>query len=183
MKEIVQDGASILREIAKPVPKELFGTKKLAQIIADITEALDKEPEGVALAAPQIAIPLRVFIVREDRVNPPADTQGSTLDPNSQGRTLKISPKVEVYVNPEIIKTSRRKALGEEGCLSTRGVYGAIKRHEHVTISAQHPDGKHFTRGSSGLMAQIFEHEVEHLNGELFIDNAERLIDISHADK
>jgi len=58
-------------------------------------------------------------------------------------------------------------------------VYGVIKRHERVTISAYHQDGKKFTRGGGGLMAQIFEHEVGHLNGELFTDTAERLIDIS----
>jgi len=180
MKEIVQDGAPILREIAKPVPKKLFGTAKLAGIIADMIEALDKEPEGVALAAPQIGVPYRIFVVREDRTVIPKD-QGSTLNQNSQDQTLKLEPKVEIYIDPEIIKTSRKRALGEEGCLSTRGIYGVIKRHERVTISAYHPDGKKFTRGSGGLMAQIFEHEVGHLNGELFTDYAERLIKIPHA--
>ena len=66
MKEIVQDGTPVLREIAKPVPEELFGTPELAQIIEDMKKALDPEIEGVALAAPQIAVPYRIFIVRKD---------------------------------------------------------------------------------------------------------------------
>ena len=174
MKEIVQDGAPILREIAKPVPKEMFGTAELAAIITDMTEALDKEPEGVALAAPQIAVPYRLFIVREDRVVPLPEVAENKASPAPE-------PKVEVYINPEIIKTSRRKALGEEGCLSTRGIYGAVNHHERVTVSASHPDGTRFTRGGGGLMAQVFEHEIDHLNGELFIDHAEHLITIPNA--
>jgi len=184
MVKIVQDGAPILRKIAKPVPKKLFGTAKLAGIIADMNEALDKEPEGVALAAPQIGVPYRLFIVREDRTVPVPEN--ASLGGGTAKSDLEVSPpqlpaKVEIYVNPEIVKTSRKRALGEEGCLSTRGIYGTIKRHERVTISAHHPDGKRFTRGSGGLMAQIFEHEVGHLNGELFTDYAERLIKIPHA--
>jgi len=173
MKEIVQDGAPVLREIAKPVPEELFGSSELAQIVADMTEALDKEPEGVALAAPQIAVPYRLFIVREDRTVPLPEVAEDKASPTPE-------PKIEIYINPEIIKTSRRCALGEEGCLSTRGIYGVVSHHERVTVSARRIDGTHFTRGGGGLMAQIFEHEIDHLNGTLFIDRAERFIDVSH---
>jgi len=185
MKEIVQDGAEVLREVAQPVPEELFGSAELARLIEDMTVALDKEPEGVALAAPQIDVSYRVFIVRKDRTLPPPTNQGSTLDPNSQGRTLvappERKPEVEVYINPEIVKTSRKRAKADEGCLSVRGVYGTTKRHERVTVRARREDGTRFQRGGSGLMAQIFEHEVDHLNGILFIDHAEHLIEIKHA--
>ncbi len=181
MKEIVQDGALVLRETASPVPEELFGTPELAHIIADMTEALDRELEGVALAAPQIDIPYRIFIARKDRtLPPPAEIQGSTLDQNSQGRTLP-EPEVEVYINPEIVKTSRKRAKMDEGCLSVRGVYGTTKRHERVTVRARNQDGTKFERGGGGIMAQIFEHEIDHLNGILFIDHAEHLIQIHHA--
>jgi len=169
MVKIVQDGAPILREIAKPVPKELFGSAELARIIGDMVQALDKEPEGVALAAPQIGAPYRLFIVRADR----------TVNTANNQQPMTKEPDVQIYINPEIVKTSRKRALGEEGCLSTRGVYGAIKRHERVTISAYRQDGSRFTRGSGGIMAQVFEHEIGHLNGELFTDYAERLIRIS----
>jgi peptide deformylase len=168
MKEIVQDGERILREIAKPIPEELFGSAELSQLIDDMKEALDKELEGVAIAAPQIGVSYRVFIVRKDRTLP-----APSVKENSELPTTK--PEIEIYINPEIIKTSRRRIEGDEGCLSVRGVYGTTKRHERVTVSARSVDGKKFTRGAGGLMAQIFEHETDHLNGILFTDHAIRL--------
>jgi peptide deformylase len=174
MKKIVQDGpgragAKVLREIAKPVPEELFGSAKLSRLIDDMAQALDKELEGVALAAPQIGVSYRLFIVRKDRTVPlpsPKATEGAAP----------MKPEVQIYINPEIIKTSRKRAEEDEGCLSIRGVYGTTKRHERVTISARSIDGKKFTRGAGGLMAQIFEHEIDHLNGILFTDHAIRFI-------
>lgn len=178
MKEIVQDGTKILREVAKPVPEELFGSAKLAHIIADMTELLDPELEGVALAAPQIGVPYRIFIVRKDRTLPipHPDTQGEIPAPETKA----VVPQVDVYINPEIVKTSRKRGYADEGCLSVRGVYGTTFRHERVTLKARTVDGAHFIRGAGGLMAQIFEHEIDHLNGILFIDHAEKLFNVSH---
>ena len=174
MREIVQDGAEVLREVAKPVPEKLFGTAELALLIKDMEEALDAYPEGVALAAPQVGVSYRLFIVRKDRTLPPPATgmrEGAPLPPPP-------TPEVEVYVNPEVMKTSRRRATADEGCLSVHGVYGTTKRHERVSVRARRADGTHFTRGGGGLLAQIFEHEIDHLNGVLFIDHAEHLISI-----
>ena len=99
MKEIVQDGAIVLRNKAKDLPSELFGSPELAQIIADMTRALGKEPDGVALAAPQIAVPYRIFIVRKDRTLQPPVSEDTEVP--------KPKPEIVVYINPEIIKTSR----------------------------------------------------------------------------
>lgn len=174
MKEIVQDGAPVLREIAKPLPEGLFDTSELARLIKDMEETLDKELEGVALAAPQIGISYRLFIVRKDRTLPPPKA--------TKGTALPATPKaeVEIYINPEIVKTSRKRTKMDEGCLSVRGMYGTTNRHERVTIRAHRPDGSRLERGAGGLLAQIFEHEIDHLNGILFIDHAEQLIRINH---
>lgn len=173
MKEIVQDGAPVLREVARPVPEELFGSAELTRLIKDMEEALDKEPEGVALAAPQIGVSYRVFIVRKDRtIDVHRDESHKLSSPKE------LAPEVEVYINPEILKTSRKRAVVDEGCLSVRGIYGSTKRHERVTLRARRVDGSRFERGGGGIMAQIFEHETDHLNGVLFIDHAERLIRI-----
>lgn len=169
MKEIVQDGAEVLREKAQSVPEKMFGTPELAKLVAEMSEALDAFPEGVALAAPQIGVSYRLFIVRADRTLNPADNQQPTAN----------KPDIQVYVNPEIVKTSRKRARADEGCLSVHGVYGTTKRHECVTIKARRPDGSHLSRGAGGLLAQIFEHEIDHLNGTLFTDHAEHLIHIS----
>ncbi|MBI2409733.1 peptide deformylase [Candidatus Kaiserbacteria bacterium] len=179
MKEIVQDGAEVLREVAKPVPENIFGSAELARLINAMAVALDREPDGVALAAPQVGVAWRLFIVRKDRAVP-AKAVSPASPEASQGASHPM-PEIEVYVNPEIVKTSRRKASSDEGCLSVRGVYGVTKRHERVTIRARHPDGKPFTRGAGGIIAQIFEHEIDHLNGILFTDHAENLVHIKHA--
>lgn len=173
MKEIVQDGAEVLRQIAEPIPNELFDSAELDRLITDMAKALDEKPEGVALAAPQVGVPYRLFIVRKDRTLPALEVKEGE---NPQERPA----EVEVYINPEIVKTSRKKILEDEGCLSVNGVYGTTKRHERVTISANHPDGSRFERGAGGLMAQIFEHEIDHLNGILFIDHAEQLAQVTN---
>ena len=173
MKKIVQDGAPILREGAKPVPESLFGTPELAQIMEDMATTLEPELEGVALAAPQIGIPYRIFVVRVDRTLAPPP-----MEENAERSALPAQN--DFYINPEIVKTSRKRALTDEGCLSVRGVYGTTKRHERVTIKARTSDGVQLQRGAGGLLAQIFEHEIDHLNGILFIDHATHLIKISH---
>lgn len=177
MKEILQDGAPVLRKAAPSVPEELFGSPELARLIGNMTNALDGEPEGVALAAPQIGISYRLFIVRKDRTLPNNVTAVDNDHPS--GRT----PEVDVYINPEIIKTSRKRARADEGCLSVRGTYGTTERHERVTIRARRPDGSQFERGGGNLMAQIFEHEIDHLDGILFTDHAEHLLHIAHETK
>lgn len=173
MKEIVQDGAPVLRQVANTVPEELFGSPELNKLIKDMEEALDKEIEGVALAAPQIGVSYRLFIVRKDRAIIPSRNnkyEEEKLPPRIP------APEIEVYVNPEIVKTSKKRAKKDEGCLSVRGVYGLTHRHERVTIRARRPDGSKIERGAGGLMAQIFEHEIDHLNGILFIDHATHLV-------
>jgi len=180
MTEIVQDGAPVLREVAKSVPEEIFGTPELAAMLADMTKALDPELEGVALAAPQIGLPYRMFIVRVDRtlpLNAPSDGAPGELPAKPEV----LASQVDIYINPEIVKTSRKRAKADEGCLSVRGVYGTTSRHERVTVRARRADGSRFERGGGGLLAQIFEHEIDHLNGVLFIDHAEHLIEITHA--
>lgn len=172
MKEIVQEGAEVLRGVAEPVEESAFGSAGLAKLVEDMERALDREPDGVALAAPQIGASKRVFIVRMDRVDVP---------PLEEGEEAPAAPRpveVDVYVNPEIVKTSRRRQTADEGCLSVRGIYGTTHRHERVTLRARRVDGTAFTRGAGGLLAQIFEHEVDHLNGALFIDEAEDLVEV-----
>ncbi len=168
MKAIVQTGTPVLRAVAEPVPESLFGSKELETLVRDMAEALDKESDGVALAAPQIGVSYRLFIVRADR----------TLPTNYENTQEKPEPVVDVYVNPSIVKTSRKRTRAEEGCLSVRGKYGFTRPHERVTIKAQRLDGSKFQRGAGGLLAQIFEHEMNHLNGILFTDHAEDVMQV-----
>jgi peptide deformylase len=171
MKLIVQEGEAVLRGRAGAVPEKIFGTPELTTLIADMSEALDREADGVALAAPQVGVPWRLFIVRTDR----------TLITEPKG-TEPRPPQVDVYINPDIIRHSRKKQELDEGCLSVRGKYGTTKRAERATVRARRVDGTKFERGAGGLLAQIFQHEVDHLNGILFIDHATHLLEVIHKD-
>ena len=114
---------------------------------------------GVAIAAPQIGIPLRIFLVHSTSTDP------------EDAHTL---PDL-VAINPRIIKLSKRSRLVGEGCLSVGEQYGSIRRATHATIRAYDENGVEYERGASGLLAQIFQHEVDHLDGILFVDRAERV--------
>jgi peptide deformylase len=142
-----------LRQIARDIKKSEFGSDYLKDVISAMSSALVKEQDGVAIAAPQINLPLRIFLVSE-----------SAYDPKAKWKPL-------VFINPKIVKASRKTEEMHEGCLSVRWIYGKTKRHSSVTIEAYDVAGNKFTFGASGLIAQIFQHETEHLEGVLFIDH------------
>lgn len=159
--EIVVQGHPALREKAKAVPKTMFGTPELAAIVTTMSEALRETEFGVAIAAPQIAVSYRIFVVSGFVMT---DRERNLEDPDV------------VFINPKIKKRSRKKTMIDgEGCLSVPGIYGSINRSEKVTIEACDIHGKKFERGGSGLLAEIFEHEVDHLEGVLFVDKADKL--------
>jgi len=158
MDAIVLDGNPVLRHIAKEVPKELFGTKELSDTIYRMSKALRGASNGVAIAAPQIGISQRIFVVR-----------GFVMQ-NRERNDLDLDV---AFVNPRITKHSRKKApLEGEGCLSVPNVYGMVERWEKATVEAYDALGTKFERGGSDLLAEIFQHEIDHLEGILFIDKA-----------
>jgi peptide deformylase len=170
---IVQDGTPVLRAIAKPVTKSEFGGKELCHTIDNMNTALEREFDGVAIAAPQIGVSQRIFIVSR---------KAFALDENARpilGAEQKTPEKNMVCINPEIIKTSRKKVKVPEGCLSVRWYYGNTLRHEKAMIRAYDENGKLFTYGGAGLIAQIFQHETDHLNGTLFIDHATEIEELT----
>jgi len=161
--KIVQKENPVLREIAKEVPVSTITSAKIQKIITQMKKALASQDDGVAIAAPQIAVSLRIFIISGKANDIVKGTEGS-LD--------------EVYINPVFTKISKDKKLVDEGCLSVRYLYGKTKRSTRATIEAYDEKGKKFSRGASGLIAQIFQHETDHLNGILFIDNAKEIKDL-----
>ncbi|MBX4206245.1 peptide deformylase [Candidatus Parcubacteria bacterium] len=160
MKEelIVGREAPILRTKARLVSTSEVGSAELAKIIASMKKAVHQEDDGVAIAAPQIGKSLRIFLVK--------------------GGILKRYPEDAVFINPDIVRRGRKMHTVEEGCLSVRWLYGEVLRHERVTLKALSEDGQPITIGASGLLAQIFQHEVDHLDGILFIDKAENVRDL-----
>lgn len=169
MKEIIQkdnDTHNVLRQTAESIPDNLFGSEELAHIVADMKAALASQDDGVAIAAPQIGISRRIFVV-----------SGKVFIMNEEDEPER--PDDMVCINPDIVSLSKEKEELEEGCLSVRYKYGKVLRSKKAKIRAYDQDGRMFERGASGLLAQIFQHETDHLNGVLFIDKAEHLFDIS----
>lgn len=157
--EIVQIGEKVLRSKAKPVPKTMFKSPELKQMLGDMKIALDSQKDGVAIAAPQIAIPYRIFLVSEKAYD-------------KKAKDLRL-----VFINPVIVKQSKKVEVMPEGCLSVRWKYGEVKRSTNTTVEAYDEDGNLFTRVGGGLLSQIFQHEIDHLDGILFVDKAKNIVE------
>ncbi len=168
MATIVQKEDPVLRQVAKSVPESMIGTPKLAKIIKDMRAALEAQNDGVAIAAPQIGVSLRIFVV-SGRIY-------EILYPADEGSKKKAEDMV--FINPEIMKISKEREELEEGCLSVRYLYGKIMRAKKAKIRALNEKGEEFEMGGSGLIAQIFQHETDHLEGKLFIDSATDIHDL-----
>lgn len=147
IRNIVQIGDEVLRKKSFPVAEI---NDKIIQLLDDMKETL-KNAEGVGLAAPQVGVLKRIFIVSLDG---------------------------EYYecINPEIVKTSGTQT-GEEGCLSVKGKYGTVTRPLKVVVKATDRYGKQFTVKAEGFMARAFCHEYDHLDGVLYVDKAENLME------
>ncbi|HEY9583701.1 MAG TPA: peptide deformylase [Candidatus Paceibacterota bacterium] len=169
MVEIIQDGNKLLQQKAESVPIEDIKSDKIQKIINDMRSAVAGQRDGVAIAAPQIGVSLRMFVV-SDAMLQIADKQY-----RSAGKDL-------VFINPVITKTSKKKQEMEEGCLSVRWKYGMVKRSLQASIKAYNESGEMIERGASGLLAQVFQHEIDHLDGILFIDKAKNVQDIPPQD-
>jgi len=153
-QSIVQKGHKALSSKATEVALSDIPTPEFQEMLAIMHRLLKNEYDGVALAAPQIGASLRLFVVA-----PRAFRKLHPLEPL-------------VYINPTITKRSKQTKTMEEGCLSVRGLYGKTVRHVSVTVTAYNERGQKFTRDGTGLLAHIFQHEIDHLDGILFCDHA-----------
>jgi len=172
MAEIVQKGAPVLRQIAKEVPLAEIQTPHIKKIISDMKKALAREEDGVAIAAPQIGELWRIFVISHKAFSHDAERKNKKVgfDPEKQYDV--------VCINPKIVSLSKKKKKIPEGCLSVRHFYGNVERASKATIRAYNEKGELFERGGSDLIAQIFQHETDHLDGILFIDKAEDIEEI-----
>ncbi|MEK7572666.1 MAG: peptide deformylase [Patescibacteria group bacterium] len=167
MKKILQKDEKVLRQVVKDVNLTKIKSPKIQKILKEMLVALRSQSDGVAIAAPQIGYLLSIFIVSGKIFHKDFLKEGDLSKiPN------KDIPSDLVFINPKISKLSKEKEWLMEGCLSVRWLYGKTLRSKKTTISAYDKNGKKFTRGASGLLAQIFQHETDHLKGILFIDHA-----------
>lgn len=153
----------ILRQKAQPVDL----TPSLHPIIDRMFELM-REANGIGLAAPQVGLPWRLFIIdipegdeRSAADMPPTATSGPT-----------------VYINPELSQPARSVEVHEEGCLSLPDIHGDVIRPTEISVTATDLKGQRFTHRAAGLYARCIQHEFDHIDGVLFLD---RMIQSSRA--
>jgi peptide deformylase len=154
LRKIVTLPHGTLRKKARQVSD--FGNP-LQELIDDMIETMRAAP-GVGLAAPQVDVLQRVIVVEF----------GDEEDPE-------VPPKLHVVVNPEIKRPSRETLMGQEGCLSVPGLVGDVDRSQSVVVRGKNRRGHPVKIKAQGWLARIFQHEVDHLNGVLFLDRAEKI--------
>ena len=156
IRDIIKPDNLILRKKAHKVTN--FGAD-FQKLVDDMVETMIASP-GVGLAAPQVAIPQRLIVVRLP------DDEDSKQEYGDQAGV------VYVVANPEIIKASREMVEGVEACLSIPGYFGKVDRHESITLRGLDRNGKEFRLKAKGWQARVFQHEIDHLDGRLYIDIA-----------
>ena len=181
MRTIVQEGHEVLRGKARDIPVADITSPRIRELVADMKSLLAKEEYGVAIAAPQVGEPLRLFIVAGKAT---AKRSKSNRKRNKEDNADEddMPKEDQVYINPELLKISRAKSPKHEGCLSIRGQWGVVPRAEKATVRAYNEHGQVFTRGASGFLAHVFQHELDHLEGILYIDKATEIYDDSSTD-
>ncbi|OHA23849.1 MAG: peptide deformylase [Candidatus Taylorbacteria bacterium RIFCSPLOWO2_01_FULL_44_26] len=162
MPNILQRHNPLLRQKAVPVALTDIKSARIQSIITDMKAAMYSQKDGIAIAAPQIGIPVCIFVISGSLLQ--------KIDPTYKGPDHDL-----VFINPSLTRLSRDKKEMEEGCLSVRWLYGLVKRSTRVNISAYDQDGNILKRGASGILAQIFQHEIDHLDGILFIDRTKEI--------
>jgi len=149
--EIITIGDPRLRKKSRPIRRF---DKKLKQFAHDMVETM-RSADGVGLAAPQVGVNERLIVVEMPE-------EGFEDDPQAG--------KLFVVINPEIIRTRGAKEPGDEGCLSIPGYIGEVMRYPMVTVKGQDTNGREIRIKAYDFLARIFQHEIDHLNGVLFID-------------
>jgi peptide deformylase len=147
--EILKEPNKLLRKKTAEVKEARFGSAELLELVKAMKETM-RAANGVGLAANQVGQDLQIFVAEVDG-------------------------KAYVVANPEIKKLSVKAAMMEEGCLSVPGVWGVVERPESIELEGRNQFGKKIKIKARGLLARVFQHEIDHLNGILFIDKAEQL--------
>lgn len=160
LREIVLNGDPILRKRAHKLQD--FGPR--TRTLIDDMLATMQEAAGVGLAAPQVGLRWRLFVARL----PIPDED----DEEMRQKMGEAAGKTFVFANPRIIKRSREMVEGVEGCLSLPGISGLVERHEQIVVTGQDRHGARQRVKASGWLARVFQHEIDHLDGRLFIDIA-----------
>ena len=160
---IVQIGDPVLRARAHEVRAEDIGTPALQELVTTMTARMRAAP-GVGLAAPQVGVPLRVIVLEDP------EAYQARISPADRAERERVPFGLRVLVNPVLRVVGDARATFYEGCLSVNGYVGLVERHREVEVSGVDPTGAKVTWRVAGWPARILQHEVDHLEGTIYVD-------------
>ncbi len=173
---IVQAGASVLRTPAAPVAPERIATPEIQQLVTTMIAAMRQAP-GVGLAAPQLGVPLRILVLED------TPERMGALTPDEVRERERVVVPVRVFINPVLRPIGDDRRVFFEGCLSVKGLTALVERYAEVEVTGLDEHGQPQTMHVRGWPARILQHEVDHLDGTLYVDRmmSRSLSTIEHA--
>lgn len=159
----IPDQETLLRTRSAEVDLSVIASTEFQTFLNDMIDTMYSD-DGIGLAAPQVGKNIRVFVIGKDAVHDVEVLEG----------TLKAHSDIAI-INPVWEKTSRKMLWDTEGCLSVPQVFGEIKRYKHITLRGIDRQGNPLRINANNFFARVIQHEVDHLNGVLFIDNARNI--------
>jgi peptide deformylase len=171
IREIIEIPDPLLKQVSAPVT-EFDGALKT--LVADMFETMYDAP-GIGLAAIQVGVPLRVLVIDLQPDDPDAEPEVCTAHGGEEHTHQPTKKEPRVFINPEILDPSEELSVYNEGCLSVPEIYAEVERPARIRARWQDIDGKVHEEDMEGLMATCLQHEIDHLEGVLFIDHLSRL--------
>ena len=165
LRPIIHIPDPLLRSVSKPVEEVSDALRKLMD---DMLDTMYDAP-GIGLAGVQIAVPLRIITL--DVAVRSSDEDGEEDD----GQEEEITPDPMFLINPEIVSFSDELSTYEEGCLSIPDYYAEVERPSRCVVKYIDRDGKEQTIKATGLLSTVVQHEIDHLDGKLFVDRISKL--------
>lgn len=162
---IVRLGHPAIRGGAEPVTPEELARQEIRKLIDDMIDTM-RDADGVGIAAPQVDVNKQIIVIEVESDNPRYPERGNV--------------PLTVIINPEILNPSREKELGWEGCLSIPGLRGVVPRHRALEVKGLDREGKPVHYHAEGFFARVIQHEVDHLNGNVYLDAMPDMQTLTH---
>lgn len=171
IREIIEIPDPLLKQVSEPVTSF---DDELKALVADMFETMYDAP-GIGLAAIQVGVPQRVLVIDLQPEDPDAEPEVCTAHGDHHHTHQPVKKEPRIFINPEILDESEEFTVYSEGCLSVPEIYAEVERPSSVKVRWQDVDGQTHEEAMEGLLAICIQHEIDHLEGVVFIDHLSRL--------
>lgn len=171
IREIIEIPDPLLKQVSTPVTSF---DEALKTLVADMLETMYDAP-GIGLAAVQVGVPIRLLVIDLQPDDPDAEPEVCTAHGGHHHTHQPTLKEPRVFINPEILEESEDYTVYNEGCLSVPEIYAEVERTARIRARWQDLDGKVHEEEIEGMLATCLQHEIDHLEGVVFIDHLSRL--------